>query len=122
MAHYALLDENNIVTQVFIGKDETDTSQDWEQYYGNVHNCVCKRTSYNTFANTHCVEGKTPFRKNYAGVGYTYDESKDAFIPPKPLGTDSWILNETTCIWEPPSAMPANSVGLGWNEELQTWT
>ena len=109
MAHYAFLDNNNIVTEVIVGKDETDLSHDWEQYYGAIRNQVCKRTSYNN-----------NIRKNYAGIGYTYDEQRDAFIPPKPFA--SWTLNETTCLWECPIARPANEIkNYNWNESTQSW-
>ncbi len=104
MAHYALLNSDNIVTQVITGKDETDTTHNWETYYGNVHSCTVKRTSYNTYAGQH-VLGGTPFRKNYAGVGMIYDASRDAFIEPQPYA--SWVLNETTCYWEAPITQPA---------------
>ena len=90
MAHYAFLDENNIVTEVIYGKDEGEDGIDWEEYYGNVRNQVCKRTSYNTHANVH--PNNQPFRKNYAGIGYSYNEELDAFIPPKPF--NSWILDD----------------------------
>lgn len=99
MAHYAFLDENNIVTEVIVGKDEGTDDTDWEQHYGDFRGQTCKRTSYNTFGGAHVLKG-TPFRKNYAGLGYTYDASKDAFIPPKPH--ESWVLNEETCLWEEP--------------------
>ena len=98
MAHYAFLDDNNIVTEVIVGKDETDTSHDWEQYYGAVRGQVCKRTSYNTIGGQH-PDGN-PFRKNYAGVGFVYDPVRDAFIPPKPSDGE-YALNESTCLWEP---------------------
>lgn len=103
MAHYAFLNSANIVTGVIVGADETDTSENWEEFYGNLHNCTVKRTSYNTYGNSHSLGG-TPFRKNYAGIGYTYDTSKDAFIAPQPYA--SWTLNNTTCLWEPPIARP----------------
>ena len=112
MAHYAVLD-NNIVTQVFVGKDEGDTN--WEEYYG------AKRTSYNTNGGVHSNDG-TPFRKNYAGIGYTYDEERDAFIPPQPYA--SWTLNEDTCLWDCPVDYPTktedvegNPIFYRWNEE-----
>jgi hypothetical protein len=100
MAHYAFLNENNIVTEVITGVEEetiqTDlngtqvggSSEAWEIFYGNIRNQICKRTSYNG-----------NYRKNYAGVGYTYNEELDAFIPPKPID-GNWELNEETCIWE----------------------
>ena len=97
MAHYAFLDENNIVTEVIPGKDEGEDGIDWEQWYGNFRGQVCKRTSYNTFAGQH-LNGGTPFRKNYAGIGYTYDPDRDAFIPPRPGITVEF--NEETCQWD----------------------
>jgi len=121
MAHYAILNENNIVTQVIVGKDENDIVLDengnpynLEVYYGG------KKTSYNTIGGIH-LTGGTPFRKNYAGIGYTYDESRDAFIAPKPF--DSWNLNEDKCIWEAPFPMPNHIDGFiwMWNEELLDW-
>lgn len=94
MAHYAVLDENNVVIGVYVGKDEHETyngqPMDWEAYYGG------KRTSYNTVGGVH-LGGGTPFRKNYAGIGYTYDAVRDAFIPPKP--SDDATLDEATCQW-----------------------
>jgi hypothetical protein len=117
MAHYAELDANNVVIQVFVGKDETDASYDWEKYYA-VPGRTVKRTSYNTHGGVHS-EGGTPFRKNYAGIGYNYDEDRDAFIPPKPF--DSWLLNEETCLWEPPVAMPDDGGLYYWDEDEQDW-
>jgi hypothetical protein len=108
MAHYAFLDENNIVTEVIVGKDETDTSQNWEQFYGELRNQVCKRTSYNG-----------NIRKNYAGIGYSYDATRDAFIPPKPYA--SWTLNEETCLWDCPVALPTEGGPYTWNESTQAW-
>lgn len=108
MAHYAFLDDDNIVTEVIVGKDETDTSHDWEQYYGAIRNQVCKRTSYNA-----------KIRKNYAGIGYTYDAQRDAFIPPKPYA--SWTLVEDTCQWTAPVAMPTDDKIYSWNESTITW-
>tara|TARA_A200000159_G_scaffold39954_1_gene36519 strand:+ start:600 stop:908 length:309 start_codon:yes stop_codon:yes gene_type:complete len=101
MAHYAFLDTNNVVTEVIVGKDENTEGVDWEQHYGAFRGQTCKRTSYNTLGGVHTLEG-TPFRKNYAGLGYTYDANRDAFIPPQPL--ESWVLNEETCLWEDPNA------------------
>ena len=98
MAHYAELDESNVVVSVFVGRDEDDLAdgvEDWELYYARPDYTV-KRTSYNTFAGEH-AGGGTPFRGNYAGIGYTYDEALDAFIPPKPDG--EWVLDEETFSW-----------------------
>jgi len=107
MAHYAFLNENNIVAEVIVGKDETDTSQNWEQFYGAFRYQVCKRTSYNN-----------NIRKNYAGIGYTYDAERDAFIPPKPYA--SWLLNEDTCRWTAPVAMPTDEI-YSWDESTTSW-
>ena len=118
MAHYAFLNMQNIVTEVIVGKDETDGPTNWEMHYGNIREQVCKRTSYNTRGGVHS-EGGTPFRKNYAGIGYTYDFARDAFIPPKPF--DSWTLNENSCLWESPVAMPDDGQQYQWNEETTSW-
>ena len=130
MAHYALLDENNIVTQVITGKNEDEQRDgvdvNWEEWYRDfVGAADCKRTSYNTQANQHLLGG-TPFRKNFAGIGYKYDQTRDAFIPPKPFS--SWILNEETCLWEAPVNQPEltqeqrdNNNYYEWNETNQNW-
>jgi hypothetical protein len=111
MAHYAFLDENNIVTEVIVGIDETELIEglDPETWYGNFRGQVCKRTSYNG-----------NYRKNYAGVSYHYDENRDAFIPPKPH--PSWLLNEDTCIWEAPFPYPDDDLMYQWDEEQGDWT
>ena len=108
MAHYAFLDADNIVTEVIVGKDETDTEQDWEQFYGEFRGQVCKRTSYH---------GNV--RKNYAGIGYTFDAERDAFIAPQPFL--SWVLDEQTCKWESPVPMPTDGQMYTWNDELKSW-
>jgi len=108
MAHYAFLDANNIVAEVIVGKDEADITHDWEHYYGNVRGQVCKRTSYNG-----------NIRKNYAGIGYSYDAGRDAFIAPQPY--PSWVLNEQTCRWESPVPMPTDDKQYSWNETTQSW-
>jgi hypothetical protein len=118
MAHYAFLDENNVVTEVIVGKNEGEEGINWELQYGAFRNQVCKRTSYNTIGGVH-NSGGTPFRKNYAGIGYTYDEQRDAFIPPKPY--NSWVLNETSCLWDPPTPMPQDDKMYTWNEETTSW-
>lgn len=118
MAHYAFLDENNIVTEVIVGKDEGEDGIDWEQHYGEFRGQVCKRTSYNTIGGVH-TSGGNPFRKNYAGIGYTYDPQRDAFIPQKPY--ESWVLNEQTCLWDAPVAMPTDGAMYSWDETTQTW-
>jgi len=96
MAHYAFLDENNIVIEVIVGKDENEDGIDWEQWYSDFRGQKCKRTSYNTIANTHVLGGE-PYRGNYAGLGYFYNEDLDAFIPPKP--NDDYVLDESTYQW-----------------------
>lgn len=118
MAHYAFLDMDNIVTEVIVGKDETDTTKNWELYYQSIRHLVCKRTSYNTLGGIH-RNGGTPFRKNYAGIGYTYDSERDAFIPPKPF--DSWSLNDDTCLWESPIEYPNDGEVYTWDEETLSW-
>jgi hypothetical protein len=114
MAHYAFLSENNIVTEVISGKDESN--YDWEQHYGAFRGQACKRTSYNTHGGVHS-NGGTPFRKNFASVGHIYDPNRDAFIPPKPYS--SWILDDATCLWNAPIAKPEG--GYAWNEETLSW-
>jgi hypothetical protein len=108
MAHYAFLDKNNIVTEVITGIDETELIEglDPETWYGNFRGQVCKRTSYN---------GK--IRKNYAGIGATYDARLDAFIPPKPF--DSWILDEELAQWLPPVEAPEGE--YNWDETTLSW-
>jgi hypothetical protein len=110
MAHYAFLDENNIVTEVIVGIDETELieGKSPEDWYGEFKGKKCLRTSYNG-----------TIRKNYAGIGFTYDENRDAFIGPKPY--NSWILNEETCQWEAPVPMPEDENPYYWNEDTQTW-
>jgi len=117
MAHYAFLDKNNIVVDIICGKEEWEDGIDWEEYYGNIRNVKCKRTSYNTRAGKH--PNGNPFRKNYAGIGFTYNEELNAFIPPKPY--NSWILNEETCLWEPPIPCPNNEINYTWNEFSLSW-
>lgn len=121
MAHYAFLNENNIVTEVIVGVDENEIieGKSPEVWYGDFRGQRCLRTSYNTRAGQH-AEGGTPFRKNYAGIGYSYSDDLDAFIPPKPYA--SWSLNEDTCLWEAPIPYPGNGTDIyTWNEENQTW-
>jgi hypothetical protein len=118
MAHYAFLDLNNIVTQVITGRDQDSDGTDWEQWYGEFRGQVCKRTSYNTHGGKHLL-GEFPFRKNYAGIGYTYDATRDAFIPPKPF--PSWVLNEETCLWDAPVAMPTDGQRYDWDEQTLSW-
>ena len=103
-----LLDSNG-VEQENIGIDFLTKLTGWS---------IWKQTSYNTIGGVH-KWGGTPFRKNHAGIGYTYDEDRDAFIPPKPY--NSWTLNETTCLWEAPVSYPTDNKMYTWNESTQTW-
>jgi len=124
MAHYALLDENNIVTLVITGVDENDLSTlpdefaSWEEWYGNYKGQTCKRTSINTVNNTHILGG-TPFRGNCAAIGMIYDAENDVFIPPKPF--ESWALNSSTWSWEAPVDYPNDGEIYVWNEETLSW-
>ena len=118
MAHYAFLDANSIVTEVIVGKDEDESGIDWEQHYGDFRGQVCKRTSYNTRGGVN-VKGGKPLRKNYAGIGYTYDAQRDAFIPPKPY--PSWVLNESTCLWDAPVPRPQDGKVYTWDEATISW-
>lgn len=110
MAHYAFLDENNIVTEVIVGIDETELIEDKtpEIWYGEFRNQKCVRTSYNN-----------KIRYNFAGIGYFYDEVNDAFIPPKPY--ESWILNTNKFIWDSPIPYPTDGKYYLWNEAELTW-
>jgi hypothetical protein len=119
MAHWAEIDENNIVVRVLVVSDEQDhRGQDFLSNDLNLGG-TWKKTSYNTLAGVHQLGG-TPFRKNYAGIGYSYDSTRDAFIPPKPF--NSWMLNEDTCLWEAPIEMPVEEGKVfTWNEETTSW-
>ena len=117
MAHYAFLDENNVVTEVIVGNPEGGLI-DWESHYGAFRGQACKRTSFNTHGGVHATGG-TPFRKNYVGIGYTYDQQRDAFIPPKPFA--SWVLNEDTCLWDAPTPYPADGGKYQWDEDTTSW-
>ena len=111
MSHFAKV-KDNIVTEVIVAEAEffdtfvDETPGEWIQ------------TSYNTVGGEHLLGG-TPLRKNYAGIGFSYDATKDAFIPPKPY--PSWTLNESTCLWECPVAYPSDDKGYIWNETDQAW-
>ena len=118
MAHYAFLDENNIVTEVIVGIDEGEQGIDWEHHYGEFRGQTCKRTSYNTSGGVH-NGGGTPYRKNYAGIGFTYDAARDAFTPPQPYA--SWLLNEDTCLWQAPVPYPDDGERYAWDEDQQQW-
>jgi hypothetical protein len=112
MSHFAKINQSNIVVEVLvIEQDVIDTG-----LFGDPKQWI--QTSYNTTGGKHLLGG-TPLRKNYAGVGYSYDPVRDAFIPPKPF--NSWILNEDTCLWESPIPYPADNKLYSWNEETQSW-
>lgn len=128
MAHYAVLDENNFVINLHVGKDEDEivldsngNPIDWEIYYG------AKRTSYNTRGGIHYEsDGNTPsndqsksFRKNFGQIGYYYDENRDAFIPPKRY--PSFVFNENSCTFEPPIPYPNDGISYVWDEENLNW-
>ena len=115
MAHFAKLDENNIVTFVTVGRQEDDGKEaELCARTGDVY----KQTSYNTHGGVHALGG-TPLRKNYAGIGYTYDPVRDAFVPPRPYA--SWVLNETTCLWDAPVAYPDDGKRYSWDEATTSW-
>jgi hypothetical protein len=113
MAHFAKI-ENGTVTQVNVIDEDYFAENRETRYTGQ-----WVQTSYNTQGGVHLLGG-TPLRKNYAGIGYTYDEARDAFIPPKPF--NSWLLNEDTCQWDAPVAYPTDGKMYQWDEEQQQWT
>jgi len=121
MAHFTKLGIGNIVLTVeVVSNDIALTEQAGIDFLNNLYgtNDVWKQTSYNTIGGEHKI-GETPFRKNHAGIGYKYDQYKDAFIAPKPF--NSWILNEDTCLWEAPVAKPDDDNMYTWNESILNW-
>ena len=120
MAHYAFLNADSVVTEVITGIDETELIEGLlpETWYGNFRGQVCKRTSYNTYGGVNSAGG-TALRYNYAGIGYTYDTVRDAFIAPQPYA--SWVLDEATCRWEAPVAMPSEGGPWAWDEDTESW-
>ena len=108
MSHFAKV-ENGIVTQVIVAEQDVIDS--------GLFGTGWVQTSYNTYAGQH-PEGR-PMRKNYAGIGYTYDSGRDAFIAPKPYA--SWVLNETTCLWDAPTPMPTDNKRYTWDEPTTSW-
>ena len=121
MAHFAKLGTGNIVKKVeVVSNDIATTEQAGVDFLNNLYGTrdVWKQTSYNTIGGVHKLDG-TPFRKNYASKGYKYDQTRDAFIPPKPY--NSWTLNETTCQWEAPVAYPTDGQRYIWDETTTNW-
>jgi len=121
MASFAKLGVGNIVEKVVVvSNDIATTEQAGVDFLNNLYGTrdIWKQTSYNTVAGEHLLGG-TPFRKNHAGIGYTYSQERDAFIPPKPF--NSWVLNETTCNWNAPIAYPTDGQEYNWNETDKTW-
>jgi hypothetical protein len=127
MSHFAKLDENNVVVFVTVGRQEDDGLE--EELIARTGD-VYRQTSYNTHGGVHYTtdeEGnRVPsedqskaFRKNYAGIGYIYDEERDAFIPPQPF--ESWVLNEDSCLWDAPVAYPTDGAIYVWDEESGAW-
>ena len=112
MAHFAQIDENNTVIQVIVAEqDVIDTG-----LFGNPSSWI--QTSYNTHSGEHS-QGGTPLRKNFAGIGYTYDVARDAFIAPQPYA--SWMLDEDTCLWAAPTSMPTDGKIYNWDEATTSW-
>jgi len=125
MAHYAVLDNRSIVTSVFIGRDDVVPGiPDWEIYYAP-EGFTVRQTSYNTSGGIHYTDGEPSedqsqaLRFNYAGIGFTYDADRDAFIPPTPY--PSWVLDEATCLWVAPIDYPADGGQYVWDEETTDW-
>ena len=122
MSHFAKLDENNLVTFVTVGRQEDDgLEEELNARTGDVY----RQTSYNTYGGVHYTDGEPStdqskaLRFNYAGTGHTYDEARDAFIPPQPF--PSWVLDEATCLWVAPIDYPADGGQYVWDEETTEW-
>lgn len=119
MAHYAILNEQNVVINTFVGIDESEDI-DTEQHYVDIGmGHKIKRFSYNTYGGEH-LTGGIPFRMNCAEVGGSYSDELDAFIPEKPF--KQWILDESTCLWIPPFPEPDDGIDHVWDEELGDWS
>lgn len=120
MAHFAKLDENNVVLSVHRVQDDIATDETAGiNYLKNLHKWEnWKQCSYNTFGGVHKLGG-IPLRKNFPGINFTYDSNRDAFLYPKPY--PSWTLNETSCLWEPPSTCPQDGKAYLWNESTTSW-
>ena len=118
MAHFAEIDAEGTVLRVLVVADaQEDRGQEFLADDLGLGGTWLK-TSYNTQGGVHTLGG-TPFRKNYAGIGYTYDSVRDAFIPPKPF--NSWTLDEESCLWEAPVAYPSDGKLYTWDEDNQEW-
>mgnify|MGYP003657276196 CR=1 FL=1 len=121
MAHFAKINDSNIVTEVIVVSNDVATSESaGVTFINNLYGTsdTWKQTSYNTLGNEHSLGG-TAFRGNYAGAGYTYDASNDVFIAPKPY--NSWALNGSTYLWEPPIARPDDGKFYSWSESNLQW-
>lgn len=121
MAHYAYINALNKVVEVVTGPDDGHNGKSWEEwetFHSERKGITCKKTCKKTSQGEH-IDGGTPFRKNYAGIGYTYDSNLDAFIPPKIF--DSWVLDESKGDWVPPVDYPDDGNPYVWNEESQQW-
>ena len=127
MASFAKIENNIVITVESVvnevlkdsnGVEQENIGIEFLRTLYNEPNAIWKQTSYNTKGGVH-TEGGIPFRKNHASIGYTYDEDRDAFIAPKPF--NSWVLNEETCLWEAPIAMPQDGNMYTWNESTLTW-
>jgi len=120
MAHYAFLDSNNVVTEVIVGVDETETIDGLTpvQWYTNFRGQTCIQTSYNTIGGKN-TRGAVPLNMNYAGIGYNFDFNKPGFYSPQPY--PSWILNQNTFLWEPPVAYPTDGNRYTWDESSKSW-
>ena len=118
MAHFAEIDENGVVLRVLVVDNAQEN--DGQNFLANTLGLggTWIKTSYNTLGGVHS-NGGTPLRKNYAGIGYTYDSVRDAFIAPKPY--PSWVLNEESCVYEAPVAYPTDGERYTWNEETTSW-
>jgi len=127
VSHFVKLDENNVVTFVTVGRQEDDGLEaELTARTGDVY----RQTSYNTYGGVHytidddgnrvpSADQSKALRFNYAGIGFTYDADRDAFIPPKPF--ESWVLDEDTCLWEAPVAYPEDGATYSWDEESGAW-
>tara|TARA_B110000977_G_scaffold163550_1_gene209564 strand:+ start:1399 stop:1800 length:402 start_codon:yes stop_codon:yes gene_type:complete len=129
MAHYAFLNDENLVIEVIVGRNEDGLVSgvtSWEDYYADFRGQRCFQTSYNTCGGVHYTDGEPSadqskaLRFNYAGIGYTYDKKLDAFIPPKPY--PSWKLDKKSCLWVAPISMPKDGAAYTWDEASKTWT